>query len=286
MGREIERKFLLAEEPPGLANARKFAIQQGYLTNGSKREIRIRRRNKDCFFTVKDGAGLNRGETEIPITPAQFDLLWPLTAGRRVEKVRHLIPWTNLTVEVDVYNGALASLRVAEIEFSSEAESETFTKPSFLGPEITGRPEYSNASLASQGLPAPSGGQIGCVPFLKKGKELHILLVRNSSGLRWIVPKGQSEDSMTPPEVALMEAAEEGGAVGTVETSLQGRCTLEDGRDLRLYGLRVSTVLKRWPEDGFRKRTILPWAEAVASIDDKSLAACVNDMARRFLEEI
>lgn len=285
MSKEIERKFLLAEEPVGMLQSRRYAIQQGYLVDGYRREIRVRRRNKECFLTIKDGAGLSRGETEISITSVQFDRLWPLTEGHRIEKDRYLLPWENLTIEIDIYLGALSSLRVAEIEFKTVAESEKFVKPPFLGTEVTGLAEYSNAALASQGMPGNSG-QIGCVPFIRKGRDLHILLVRNSSGQRWIVPKGQSEDGMTPTEVALMEAVEEGGAVGHIESSLQSRCQLEDGRTLRLYALKVSSVLKRWPEAGFRKRTILPWAEAVASIEDKSLAACVDDLARRFLGEI
>lgn len=286
MGKEIERKFLLAEEPPELRRSQRYTIQQGYLVEGTRREVRVRRRNKDCFLTVKDGAGLVRGETEISITPAQFDALWPLTAGCRIEKNRYILPWRGLSIEVDIYDGALDSLRVAEVEFATQADSEAFVKPPFLGTEVTGRPEYANAALAAHGLPGQPSSQIGCVPFVRKGKDLHVILVRNSSGQRWIVPKGQREDGMTPPEVALMEAVEEGGAVGHIETSLQSVCQLEDGRSLRLYAMRVSTVLKRWPEAGFRKRSIVPWAEAVTSIEDKALSRCVEDLALRFLREI
>jgi 8-oxo-dGTP pyrophosphatase MutT (NUDIX family) len=209
-----------------------------------------------------------------------------LTAGCRVEKSRYILPWQDLNVEVDIYDGALDSLRVAEIEFATQEDSETFVKPPFLGPEVTGRPEYSNASLAAHGLPGVPSSQIGCVPFVRKGKDLHVVLVRNSSGQRWIVPKGQPENGMTPPEVALMEAVEEGGAVGHIEPSLQSVCQLEDGRSLRLYAMRVSTVLKRWPEAGFRKRSIVPWQEAVALIEDKSLSQTVEELALRFLREI
>ncbi len=281
---EIERKFLLAEEPPGLFKARCYDIRQGYIVVGSKREVRLRARGKEFFLTVKDGSGLVRGENEITIAQAQFDQLWPLTEGTRIEKTRYVLPWNNLALEVDVYAGALAPLRVAEIEFINKAQSEEFIKPPFLGAEITGRGEYSNAQLASLGLPTRSDGQIGCVPFLFKGKELHIVLVRSSSGQRWIVPKGQSENGMTHAEVALMEAAEEGGVIGTIEPSLHSPCVLVDGRELRLYALRVATLVKRWPEDNLRKRTTLPWRDAIANIDDKALATCVEDLTKRFLD--
>jgi adenylate cyclase len=283
---EIERKFLLAEDPPGLINARQHVIRQGYLSIGSTREIRLRLKDRECFLTVKDGSGLERGETEISMDRSQFDLLWPLTDGCRIEKVRHVLPWNGFAIEVDIYEGALAPLRVAEVEFANRAQSEKFVKPSFLGLEVTGQTKYSNACLASLGLPSTSGGQIGCVPLVFREKELHVVLVRSSSGQRWIVPKGQNEDSMTSPEVALMEAAEEGGVIGTIDQSSHSACILTDGRELKLYALRVATLLKRWPEDSIRKRIVLPWAEAVASIDDKELAACVEEMARRFLGQI
>ena len=281
---EIERKFLLAEEPLGLLKARHTEIRQGYIMSGARREVRVRAKGDQFFLTVKDGSGLVRGETETPISAAQFEALWPLTEGARVEKTRYVIPWNNLKLEVDIYSGALAPLRVVEIEFINRAQSEEFIKPSFLGEEITGRGEYSNAQLASLGLPTRSDGQIGCVPFIFKGKDLHIVLVRSSSGLKWIVPKGQSENGMTHAEVALMEAAEEGGVIGIIEPTLHSPCVRIDGRELRLYALRVATLLKRWPEDNLRKRTVLPWKEAVSHIEDKALASCVEDLARRFLE--
>lgn len=282
---EIERKFLLLEEPPGFVNARADAIKQGYLALGTRREIRLRLRGSSCFLTVKDGSGLERGETEVSIPRAEFDRLWPLTKDCRIEKTRYVLPWNNLSIEMDIYEGSLAPLRVAEIEFANLAQSEAFVKPAFLGQEVTGRAEYSNAQLATSGLPTRADGQIGCVPFVLKGKELSVVLVRSSSGQKWIVPKGQSEPGMSSVEVALMEAAEEGGIIGTIEPSVQERCLLADGRELRLYALRAATLLKRWPEDQLRKRVVLPWAEAVSNIDDKGLAACVERLAQRFLAE-
>lgn len=153
---EIERKFLLETEPEGLHEAPRYHIRQGYLATTPEREIRLRRRGEDCFLTVKEGAGLERSETEVAITEAQFDLLWPLTSGRRIEKTRYLFPWHDgLTVEIDIYEGNLAPLCIAEVEFESREHSECFIKPPFLGAEVTGRREYGNAHLASAGW---SGG--------------------------------------------------------------------------------------------------------------------------------
>jgi CYTH domain-containing protein len=151
---EIERKFLLRRLPPGIEQLPATRIRQGYLMQDDAREIRLRQAGDDFFLTVKDGAGLSRGEVEIPITREQFAALWPLTEGRRIEKTRAIIPHGAWRIEVDRYSGALAPLCVAEVEFASVAESEAFEPPDFFGEEITGRVEYRNARLAMRGLPA------------------------------------------------------------------------------------------------------------------------------------
>ena len=56
----------------------------------------------------------------------QLELLWPLTEGRRVEKVRYLVPTGSCEVEVDVFEGKLAGMITAEMEFDSEAASDAF----------------------------------------------------------------------------------------------------------------------------------------------------------------
>jgi len=280
---EIERKFLLKKEPPGFDSARKVLISQGYLVDDSRREIRVRRQGYHYFLTVKDGRGEARMETELPISEEQFKALWELTADCRIEKERSFVPCGDVTLEVDVYSGDLEPLRVAEVEFPDQAASAAFVPPPFLGKEVTGREEYSNLHLATHGR--PSGGedapQVGALPFLFKGRELHVVLITSSSGNRWIVPKGQIEEDMSRPEVALMEAAEEAGVIGTIEPSVRSQCHVADGRELHLYALRVSTLLKRWPEASFRKRSVLPLNQALASIEDKGLAACIRRLAGR-----
>ena len=62
--------------------------------------------------------------------------LWPSTKGRRLEKVRSLVEQGAFQVEVDRYRGDLEPLLVTEVEFSSVEESETFSKPDYLGREV------------------------------------------------------------------------------------------------------------------------------------------------------
>ncbi len=157
MTTEIERKFVLRSTPNWLGDTPSEPIEQGYLATGSEAEVRVRSIGGRRKLTVKSGTGLERGETEIDLDPAQFDALWPLTRGRRIEKVRHRAERGSATIEIDVYGGAHAGLVVAEIEFDSVASSEAFDPPVWLGEEVTGDERWANRSLAAaQTIPPPT----------------------------------------------------------------------------------------------------------------------------------
>ena len=153
---EIERKFIVRELPPGLGEHRAEPIAQGYLATAPDGvEVRIRRRGDATMLTVKSGPAMVRVEEEIAIEADRFDALWPLTAGRRLDKVRHYVPLEDgLVVELDVYAGALDGLMTAEIEFPTEAAALAFSAPPWLGEEVTGDPAYANQNLAVR-RPAP-----------------------------------------------------------------------------------------------------------------------------------
>jgi adenylate cyclase len=150
---EIERKFLVDQVPPGDHPVR--AIEQGYVAiDADGAEVRVRRANATMTLTIKSAPGLVRVEEEMPIDERRFESLWALTEGRRVVKTRHLVALADgLTAEVDVYDGALAGLLTAEIEFPSEQASQAFAAPDWLGREVTGDERYANRTLALRGAP-------------------------------------------------------------------------------------------------------------------------------------
>jgi CYTH domain-containing protein/8-oxo-dGTP pyrophosphatase MutT (NUDIX family) len=153
---EIERKWLVPDAPrKELDGAEKQRIEQGYLAVGGDEEpeVRLRRRKGKTLLTVKSGGDLVRVEEEIGIEKRAFQNLWPLTEGRRVEKTRHLVPFGPHTIEVDVFDGDLAGMVVAEVEFESPEASRAFEPPSWLGDEVTEDGRYKNKSLAVDGEP-------------------------------------------------------------------------------------------------------------------------------------
>jgi adenylate cyclase len=154
-GIERERKYLVNRLPPGLSRRPHRLIEQGYLdirmSDGKSRELRIRRDGNDFVLTIKAGKGRARQEEEAPIPRSAARLLWPLTKGRRLKKVRYEIPYDGLTIELDVYRGRLRGLRIAEVEFASDAGLRRFEPPDWFGKEVTGVKSFTNSELAANG---------------------------------------------------------------------------------------------------------------------------------------
>lgn len=146
MGKEIERKFLvLGDAWRGLAEG--VLCRQGYLNSDPGRIVRVRIMGNKAFLTVKGMAeGIVRPEFEyeIPLADAEF-MLDKLAERPLIEKRRYKISVDGFTWEVDEFLGVNQGLVVAEIELIDE--NQIFTKPPWLGREVTGEPRYLNANL-------------------------------------------------------------------------------------------------------------------------------------------
>jgi CYTH domain-containing protein len=150
---EIERKWLLDELPRGFSELPAARIRQGYLAVTDGVEVRVREIGERHLLTVKGSGGMTREEVELPLGRDDFERLWTLTHGRRIEKTRTQLPLDGRVAEIDVYAGALAPLRVVEIEFASEEEANSFSVPPWFGREVTHDQRYKNRRLALDGLP-------------------------------------------------------------------------------------------------------------------------------------
>ena len=148
---EIERKFLVRKRPPDLGQFKSQAIRQGYAIISAGEEVRIRSMGADFSLAVKKGTGVERMEAQIALTPEQFDKLWPLTEGRRIDKIRYYIPEGEFTIELDVFKGDLEGLITAEVEFSCRKDCDEFAPPAWLGDEITYDERYKNKNLSLKG---------------------------------------------------------------------------------------------------------------------------------------
>lgn len=150
MGIEIERKFLVSHTRWLPAPSQGKSIRQGYLSVDPGRTVRVRLVGDAGWITVKGPSnGAARAEYEYAIPAADaVHMLDTLALKPLVEKVRHLIEHDGNTWEVDVFAGANAGLVVAELELQDEHQA--FTRPPWLGPEVTEDHRYSNSSLVQR----------------------------------------------------------------------------------------------------------------------------------------
>ena len=146
MGVEIERKFLVRDERWKALGAG-VPIQQGYLSSHPERIVRVRIEGASAVLTIKGRTvGAARGEWEypIPIEDAR-KFLADLCEKPLIEKIRYRILHVGMVWEVDEFSGENAGLVVAEIEL--DAEDQQFSKPDWIGDEVTHDSRYANANL-------------------------------------------------------------------------------------------------------------------------------------------
>jgi len=146
MSLEIERRFLCRiDDRHVLDTAPSWSITQGYISNDFGPTVRIRRRDDEFYLTIKSGSGLVRREIEFVVPPGPGGELLELAGDRVVEKTRYQLGrW-----EIDIFQGKLSGLALAEVELSSETE-ETPPPPRGLGliREVTLDPAFTNHRLA------------------------------------------------------------------------------------------------------------------------------------------
>ena len=145
---EIERKFLVTGEYKHLAS-KSYRIAQGYLSSVPERTVRIRIKGDKGFITIKgksNESGLSRyeWENEIPFLDA-IELLTLCEPGI-IDKTRYEVIFENQTFEIDEFYGENEGLTIAELEL--ESEDSTFSKPAFLGAEVTTEKRYYNVQLS------------------------------------------------------------------------------------------------------------------------------------------
>ena len=157
---EIERKFLLRDDSWRKMVVRSYAICQGYLSTDKRRTIRVRQKGDKFFLTIKAmsakdaSSALSRFEWEREISRQDFEALFPLSMPTPIEKVRYIVPWNDVEIEIDEFMGANSGLILAEIEFHSLEQAAEFVTndslPSFLALDVSADFRYSNSYLSQR----------------------------------------------------------------------------------------------------------------------------------------
>jgi adenylate cyclase len=148
MAQEIEKKFLVKGDYKSLIT-KETRIIQGYLSSIPERTVRIRVKGTKGYITIKgigNETGASRYEWEKEISLEEANELLKICEPGVIDKTRYIVPAdNNLKFEIDEFYGENNGLTVAEIELPSEDTA--FTKPSWLGQEVTGDVKYFNSML-------------------------------------------------------------------------------------------------------------------------------------------
>ncbi|MCZ8315555.1 CYTH domain-containing protein [Phreatobacter sp.] len=164
MALEIERKFLVIGD--GWRNgARIRTIAQAYLTPPGPTSVRVRIQDGRATLTIKgESRGAVRDEFEYPLPLDDAEAMMTLCQRQPIRKKRHEVLHAGKLWQVDVFEGALTGLVVAEIELSKADEA--FALPDWIGREVTDDPRYRNSTLIASGLAGlgADAPRSACVP--------------------------------------------------------------------------------------------------------------------------
>jgi len=146
---EIERKFLVTKLPSNLNNYNCRNIEQGYLSTNPV--VRVRKDNDDYFLTYKSGGMMIREEYNLPLTKESYYHLIQKADGNIITKKRYEIPtYDNLIIELDIFEGLFSGITLAEVEFLSEAQANSYTPPEWFGQDVTNFNEYHNSNMSKK----------------------------------------------------------------------------------------------------------------------------------------
>ena len=161
---EIERKYLIKEIPLHLTSYPCHHIEQAYLNIDPV--VRIRRQDDNYYLTYKGEGMISREEYNLKLNKRSYYHLLEKHDGNVITKTRFLIPLENphfkpgfvpspdlkLTIELDLFEGALDSLVLAEIEFPDLDTANALLMPDWFSKDVSNESKYHNSNLSKKGI--------------------------------------------------------------------------------------------------------------------------------------
>ena len=144
---EIERKFTINKLPNNLDQYPYLTLEQAYLNTDPV--VRVRREDDNFYLTYKGKGFLAREEYNLPLNEEAYYHLREKADGLIISKKRYRIPFNRkLTIELDIFEAPLAPLVLAEVEFESIEEANSFTPPAWFEKDVTEDRSFSNSELS------------------------------------------------------------------------------------------------------------------------------------------
>ena len=156
MALEIERKFLLTDDSWKNFVIREVHIRDGLIATDNDRKVRVRISDMSATIAIKGRrVGTTRVEFEytIPLSDAE-EIIRTLPSERILEKRRHFVSYQGANWEIDVYEGILKGVVLAEIEMKTP--NQKLSIPHWIGREVTSDPQYRKINMIAERLLARS----------------------------------------------------------------------------------------------------------------------------------
>jgi CYTH domain-containing protein len=153
---ELERRFLVARVPEGVAEDRGWRISDRYI-----KSTHLRLRRMEPIHSGETSFKLGQKQvpsppdfsrmtiTNIYLSPEEYAVLAELEA-LELEKVRYQVEHDDSVFSVDVFDGHLAGLVLAEVGFETPKEIHRLLDlPPWVIREVSDDPRFTGGALAS-----------------------------------------------------------------------------------------------------------------------------------------
>src|SRR5215510_2542468 len=195
MSLEIERKFLVANEGWKTAVIRSVRIRDGLIANNKGHKARVRIANDVATIALKSrrrGPVRTEFEYAIPYSDAE-EMLRTMCDGNVLDKVRYFVSHEGNNWYVDVYEGVLNGVVLAEIEIADAREE--FALPDWIGAEVTSNPRYRKVNMiADRVADSKICGHRSPRPR-RRGDRITVFFCRNEKSEFGQRPQAQGLDS-------------------------------------------------------------------------------------------
>lgn len=129
------------------------------------------------------------------------------------------------------------------------------------------------------------GIQYAALPYRLEGGRLRVLLITSRDTRRWIIPKGWPVNGLKPQEAAAVEAAEEAGILGEVDSTPLGSYRylkrLKDDQVIAVqvivFPFLVETQVEDWKEQDQRTLEWFPYRRAASLVAEPSLRRLIRE---------
>ncbi|MDO9525836.1 MAG: NUDIX hydrolase [Gemmobacter sp.] len=135
----------------------------------------------------------------------------------------------------------------------------------------------------------PPALQVAALCLRDGTSEPDVLLVRSLDTRRWIIPKGWPMPGRTLSEAAAIEAWEEAGVKGRIDTTActsfgyakRKRAGMQIDCEVQVFRLMVDSLADSYPEAGKRERKWVPASKAASNVREPELRAYLVGLSTR-----